>query len=340
MCRTLRVLNALRTPDIGLPLTYAQLSQIGIGLVIERLITRGAYGAAADVADFLAVPRDQGSLRVLRAWASQKVRESEFDEEETAARIRLKLGPNSGISFSEIAAEAVRRGRRQLAIRLLELETRASEQVPLLLMLDQPRLALEQAIASGDTHLLFTVLHRLKNSCHESEFLTLVRSYPIPFSLYERVCRDDDAEQLRSMFKEDEDFVSDGASWIKQSLRQDSKERLMKSLQSAVASFKKAKNDFAVATTEDQIKLLKLQFRLKDKNHIDCTSCSITGTLRAILLAREYKVADEFRREFKVSDKRFWWTKIIAESSQGNWSELEKFSKSKKSPIGFEVRPL
>lgn len=33
---------------------------------------------------------------------------------------------------------------------------------------------------------------------------------------------------------------------------------------------------------------------------------------------------------------RFWWLRIISLSNKHNWIELEKFAKSKKSPIGYE----
>jgi hypothetical protein len=337
MCQKLRVLNSLRAPDIGMPLTHNQLNFMGIRTVIDRLIGREAYATASSIAEYLQIPQEEGCLRIIRAWASQKVRESGYDAFETAAIIYKKLSATPVISYAEIATEAVDRGRKELAVKLLEYETRASEQVPLLLKLDQHRLAIDKAVASGDSHLLFTVLHRLKNTFPENEFLSMIRSYPIPFSLYQRICKDEDADRLRQIFREEEDFVSEGSSWIEHSLKQDTKEAMLQSLQSALSSFKKAKSDFAIAATEEQIKLLKLQFRLKEKNRIDCVSSSITDTLRAILVAREYKVADEFRKEFKVSDKRFWWTKIAVESSQGNWAEMEKFSRSKKSPIGYEV---
>ena len=35
---------------------------------------------------------------------------------------------------------------------------------------------------------------------------------------------------------------------------------------------------------------------------------------------------------------RFWWLKIDALAGAGEWIELERFAKSKKSPIGYEVR--
>ena len=38
--------------------------------------------------------------------------------------------------------------------------------------------------------------------------------------------------------------------------------------------------------------------------------------------------------------RRYWWVKIRALAESGDYEELEKFSKQKKSPIGYEVRVL
>ena len=34
---------------------------------------------------------------------------------------------------------------------------------------------------------------------------------------------------------------------------------------------------------------------------------------------------------------RFWWVRIKVLAEKRDWNELERFSKSKKSPIGYEV---
>ena len=49
------------------------------------------------------------------------------------------------------------------------------------------------------------------------------------------------------------------------------------------------------------------------------------------------KVAEQLRKDFKVPDKRFHWIKVRALAESRNWLELERFAKSKKSPIGYEV---
>lgn len=37
---------------------------------------------------------------------------------------------------------------------------------------------------------------------------------------------------------------------------------------------------------------------------------------------------------------RYWWLKLKSLAEKEEWEELEKFSKSKKSPIGYLVRML
>jgi hypothetical protein len=43
---------------------------------------------------------------------------------------------------------------------------------------------------------------------------------------------------------------------------------------------------------------------------------------------------------FAATVHRFWWIKVKALAQSRNWPELEKFAKSKKPPIGFEVSLL
>jgi len=37
---------------------------------------------------------------------------------------------------------------------------------------------------------------------------------------------------------------------------------------------------------------------------------------------------------------RYWWTRLTVLAKQEDWNELDKLSKVKKSPIGYEVNEL
>jgi hypothetical protein len=41
-----------------------------------------------------------------------------------------------------------------------------------------------------------------------------------------------------------------------------------------------------------------------------------------------------------IASQRYWWAKVSGLGAIGDYEELEKFSRQKKSPIGYEVRYL
>lgn len=63
---------------------------------------------------------------------------------------------------------------------------------------------------------------------------------------------------------------------------------------------------------------------------------SLHDTVKQLLRSDDIKTAEKFKNEFKIPDKRFWWLRIEVFAELELWDDLEKFSKSKKSPIGYE----
>lgn len=45
----LRILNAVRSPDIGIPITYAQYCHTGLRVLVERLINTHHHALAAKI---------------------------------------------------------------------------------------------------------------------------------------------------------------------------------------------------------------------------------------------------------------------------------------------------
>jgi hypothetical protein len=90
---------------------------------------------------------------VLKHWACAKVARDGDDAAVCAAVVGKLTGGGGSVRFAEIARRAWEAGRPQLATRLLDHEPRAAEQVPLLLSMQEDRLALGKAVDSGDTDL-------------------------------------------------------------------------------------------------------------------------------------------------------------------------------------------
>nr|XP_036873224.1 vacuolar protein sorting-associated protein 16 homolog [Manis javanica] len=90
-----------------------------------------------------------------------------------------------------------------------------------------------------------------------------------------------------------------------------------------------------VWATEDQMRLLRLQRRLEDELGDQFLDLSLHDTVTTLILGGHNKRAEQLARDFRIPDKRLWWLKLTALAELEDWEELEKFSKSKKSPIGY-----
>ncbi|NXN26421.1 VPS16 protein, partial [Nycticryphes semicollaris] len=210
MCQDLRVLNAIRDYQIGIPLTFTQYPLSMGGHPVDppmcytRLVLRRLYPLAIRICEYLRLSEIQGVSRILAHWACYKVQQKDKSDEEVAYAINQKLGDTPGISYSEIAARAYDCGRTELAIKLLEYEPRSGEQVPLLLKMKRSKLALSKAIESGDTDLVYTVVLHLKNELNRGTFFMTLQNQPVALSLYRQFCKHQERETLKDLYNQDD----------------------------------------------------------------------------------------------------------------------------------------
>uniref|UniRef100_A0A452T4Y3 Vacuolar protein sorting-associated protein 16 homolog n=1 Tax=Ursus maritimus TaxID=29073 RepID=A0A452T4Y3_URSMA len=325
MCQDLRVLNAIRDYYIGIPLTYSQYPQASCKDIYSQLVLRRLYPLAIQICEYLRLPEVQGVSRILAHWAYVG------NNEDVARAINQKLGDTPGVSYSDIAARAYGCGRTELAIKLLEYEPRSGEQVPLLLKMKRSKLALSKAIESGDTDLVFTVLLHLKNELNRGDFFMTLRNQPMALSLYRQFCKHQELE-TRGPGCWSGSFSGHLGLLFAAHPRIEGR---VAALQTAADAFYKAKNEFAAKATEDQMRLLRLQRRLEDELGGRFVDLSLHDTVTTLVLGGHSKRAEQLARDFRIPDKRLWWLKLTALADLEDWEELEKFSKSKKSPIGY-----
>uniref|UniRef100_A0A8K9X9R5 Vacuolar protein sorting-associated protein 16 homolog n=1 Tax=Oncorhynchus mykiss TaxID=8022 RepID=A0A8K9X9R5_ONCMY len=320
---------------VGIPLTHTQYKQMTVQVLIDRLVYRKLYPLAIEICRYLKTPEYQGVSRVLKHWACCKVQQKEEPDESIAHAVSVKLGEAAGISYSEIAARAYECGRTELAIKLLEFEPRSGEQVPLLLKMKRSQLALSKAIESGDTDLVYTVVTYLKNEMNRGDFFMTLRNQPVALSLYRQFCKHQEQDTLKDLFNQDDDHQELGNFYVKASYKEKKLEARLSLLQSAVDEYNKAKNEFAAKATEEEKKLLRFQRRLDEEKGEALLGLSLQETLHALLTSNFHKQAEQLYRDFRVPDKRYWWLKLTALAEKDDWEEMEKFAKSKKSPIGY-----
>nr|XP_014352910.1 PREDICTED: vacuolar protein sorting-associated protein 16 homolog [Latimeria chalumnae] len=305
-------------------------------VLIDRLVLRRLYPLAIKICEYLKISEFRGASRVLAHWACYKVQQKDENDDEVARAINQKLGDTPGISYSDIAARAYECGRMELAIKLLEYEPRSGEQVPLLLKMKRSQLALNKAIESGDTDLVYTIVTHLKNEMNRGDFFMTLQNQPVALSLYRQFCKHQEQDTLKDLYNQDDDHQELGNFYVRSSYSfEKTIEGRVATLHSAVDEYNKAKSEFAAKATEDQIKLLRFQRRLQEELDKPYLDLSLHDTIHNLILDNKHKQAEQLYKDFKVPDKRFWRLKISALAEKEEWEELEKFSKSKKSPIGY-----
>nr|POE78798.1 isoform 2 of protein vacuoleless1 [Quercus suber] len=173
MCKTLRVLNAVRNPEIGIPLSIQQYKLLTPPVLIGRLINAHRHLLALRISEYLGMNQEV----VIMHWACSKITASLAIPDAALLEILLdKLRLCKGISYAAVSAHADKNGRRKLAAMLIEHEPRSSKQVPLLLSIGEEDTALMKATESGDTDLVYLVLFHIWQKKQPLEFFGMIQA--------------------------------------------------------------------------------------------------------------------------------------------------------------------
>lgn len=331
MCKILRVLNAVRNENIGIPLTINQFLHLTPAILIDRLVFRKHYNLAIQISKHL----NLSESRIMEHWAYHKIMYDSSDNEIILKIAEKFKNPQSlGISFCTIAKKAEEVGKTKLAIQLLELEPNQSFQVPLLLKLGENKKALLAATQSGDTDLIYMVLMQLKETTPLSKFQMIIREFPLAQNLYKKYCQLNNVTALKDIYLQEDDFMAQAEMSLEEAL--DSHIKLDSSLIEIAGNYKKAHRDVEAELSDDHRKLMKQQKALEEKHGKAFYGMSLHDTVKEVLMLGDIKLAEKIRNDHKMSDKHFWFLRVNVLGSNYQWEELEKLSKSKKSPIGNE----
>jgi hypothetical protein len=347
-CDTLRVLNAVRFYEIGLPISYDQYRRMTPEKLIERLTNRNEYLLALRVAEYLHLPAN----RIHGHWAQQKVRVSMDSEEEICGLIVKKLHGKPGVSFEEIARAAYDEGRVRLATALLNYEPRAGKQVPLLLNMKEDNIALDKAIESGDTDLVYHVLLHLRKKLPLASFFRVINSRPVATALVESSAWDQDRDLLKDLFYQDDRRLDGSNLLLVEALSQRDLHASLEKLKLSSKYLQDSRDTAAIfqrQAIDDAAKLLRLQETFeKDLSSRDSApsapgtqptsliGLSAHDTIFHLIRQGHYKRAQKVQSEFKITDKAYTYIRLRALVAARHWIELEEFAKQKKSPIGWE----
>ncbi|KAH1197654.1 hypothetical protein AAZX31_18G104300 [Glycine max] len=344
MCKILRVLNAVRSPEIGVPLSIQQYKLLTPSVLIGRLINAHQHLLALKISEYLGMNQEV----VIMHWACSKITASLAIPDATLLEILLdKLKLCKGISYAAVAAHADKNGRRKLSALLVEHEPRSSKQVPLLLSIGEEDIALMKATECGDTDLVYLVLFHIWQKRQPLEFFGTIQARPLARDLFITYARFYKHEFLKDFFLstgqlQDVAFLLWKESWELGKNPMASKGSPLhgpriKLIEKAHGLFAETKeHTFESKAAEEHAKLLRIQHELEvtTKQAIFVDS-SISDTIRTCIVLGNHRAAMKVKTEFKVSEKRWYWLKVFALATIKDWVALEKFSKEKKPPIGY-----
>ncbi|ORZ31220.1 Vps16, C-terminal region-domain-containing protein [Catenaria anguillulae PL171] len=342
----LRVLNTAR--QLGYPVSQATIAGMGGDPALIRLFTHARdHQLAVRAAELLGL--DHVKTQAVLDWARLRLTTSPVDGNVPGAvdvviqRVFSQVPPGSpALDFSDLAISASRVGRPDVAAHVLKYESNISRQVPLLLELQQPVLALSRAVESHDRDLVYLVLIYLRKTLMLPAFVRAVRDVPGAYAFLEQYARSNDRKLLHDCYSLEDQNLELGNLLLEDAAMANSVENKMALLRDAAHAFSRSKtaaNEQRV--TEQHIQLLHYQAQLAQKypptnnRGPAWESLSIGETL--VQLARTGRVSDakDAKNKLGVSDKQFAWCMVSGLAKARDWAELERFAFTRRPAIGY-----
>ncbi|CAH1440178.1 unnamed protein product [Lactuca virosa] len=190
MSKTLRVLNAVRSPKKGIPLSIHQYKLLTPSVLIDRLVNAHQHLLALRISYYLGMNQACSRLKVSSAVPDATLLEILLD----------KLKFCRSISYVAVVAHTDQTSRRKLAAMLVEHEPLSSKQVSLLLGIGEEDTTLTKATESGDTDLVYLVLFHIWKKRPALELFAMIQARPIARDLFIRYARCYKHEFLKDFF--------------------------------------------------------------------------------------------------------------------------------------------
>jgi hypothetical protein len=218
--------------------------------------------------------------------------------------------------------------------------------------MNEDTIALDKAIESGDTDLVYHVLLHLRKKLPLASFFRVINSRPVATALVESSAWDQDREMLKDLYYQDDRRLDGSNLLLAEALSQTDLHASMDKLKLASKYLQDSRDSAAVfqkQAIDDAAKLLRLQETFqKDLGPRDGTPAttdtapasfiglSANDTIFQLIRQGHYKRAQKIQNDFKITDKAYTYIRLRALVAARHWVEIEDSAKQKKSPIGWE----
>lgn len=348
--RALRVLNAVRDYAVGIPAAALDADHL-----LYRLSLRHLHLLAVRICAFLG----RAPERVLQHWARAKIAYTRpcgvqlasagalaQSEDQLANAIIRRFRACGSANYADIAWTAWQAGRARLATLLVEHEVRAVDQVPLLLRMHEHRRALDTAVASGDTDLIYHVLFRLRVQLARGDFFRHVHA-----ASGTRACATLAADLLEVYaLEQDEDLARDyyfqddrHGALAMLALRAGGAAGAGAPAGARVAALRTAARHFSDARQarrgrlcDDEAALIGIQMALEKETAAAFVGLPLVATLKACIQRGLERQAERLRAEFRVSDKRMGYVRVSAYAEARDFGALRELA-TQRAGVGYAV---
>eukprot|EP00756_Hemistasia_phaeocysticola_P008836 Hpha_TRINITY_DN14740_c0_g1::TRINITY_DN14740_c0_g1_i1::g.103194::m.103194/K20180/VPS16; vacuolar protein sorting-associated protein 16 len=334
-CKRLRILNAVRSPEVGIPLTAEQYRVLSPETLVERLAARRLYLLSFRISGYL----KSSTAKVLVAWACAQVRSHTAVPERLVQRIEDRFRECPGVPYHQVAEVAWAEKKEELAIQLLEKEPKVAEQVARLLRFKEPDRALQKALDACNTDLVTLVLADIKKRTADEERPTrdlndILSGNAAARDIYLAQCQD---RGFAQKFFRQTGQHAELASLALQTAAEDgtSGATRKKCLEEALKSLRDSGSkplEAEAKIVEDGLRLWERQSSLGAK-----PGESLAETLATLFAAQKVSDAEKLKKDFSVSDRMFTWIRLRTLCRKAMWDALFQWLNKSKPVIGFKA---
>jgi hypothetical protein len=237
---------------------------------------------------------------------------------------------------------------------LLKEDTNAAEQIPLYLSMHETNEAIDRAISSNDSDLMYMIVLYMMRFFEPEYMYEIISKKPQVQILFESYCRSRGKHRrIEKLYAFLGNHVEAGYASLSCAYKyyenEEEKEgendkRFAGWLERAEQHFSKGYKSMDQKLSLKQRELLAMQIKLQEDFKEQFVGGTIHDTLYKVMAADVKKISDKekkdilkkIKEQFQVSDKRYWTVKVKALGDTQMWDALLKFAQEKTSPIGYE----
>eukprot|EP01016_Furgasonia_blochmanni_P016545 TRINITY_DN1963_c0_g2_i3.p1 TRINITY_DN1963_c0_g2~~TRINITY_DN1963_c0_g2_i3.p1 ORF type:complete len:581 (+),score=133.09 TRINITY_DN1963_c0_g2_i3:112-1854(+) len=319
-----KALTALREEAFKRTMTYRQLDKIDQTQFIKILLRYQLHYLAFEICNLLNYNL-KVRAQIVTHWAccALEVRES---DDVICMRIIQKLKNEKNISYTDIAARAFTIGKESLAVKLLEYEPRFTKRVPVFLKMRNYEKAIEEAIKSCDFNLIELCLHTIVKSFSEPpEVFDLMAHHPFSLTYMIHYYRDfylEEYQNLHDYLGRREDYAF---YLVRKAYNYDEIEERKEKLIKAASKFRRPEQKPNEDSPPEQA--LKQQIQLYDeiisRKAYEFSRLTIQQFLDEFLKIGDEKGVQDLQRVFRISDRRFTFSRLKSLAHKNKWGEFE-----------------